>query len=202
MRFYIRHPTEALIRQYGEKHAKLGFTYSQVGLTKDYVCPAGFQVNHARSTLGIGQECFLNSVEAIRCFRMLDLGWLQCSPPEREVKEEMTVCTVMRMFGVYTVAATRVVYVEDRGSKFGFAYGTLPGHIVSGEERFTTTIDVSSGEVCFEVFSFSKAASMAHRLLWPLISRTQKRFCKQSIDVMRSQSSGGCSPLTFNYPRQ
>ena len=44
-----------------------------------------------------------------------------------------------RAIGLWWLNACRIVYVVDESgpiSKFGFAYGTLPGHVESGEERF------------------------------------------------------------------
>ena len=48
-------------------------------------------------------------------------------------------------------APCRVVYVVDEPDRRGFAYGTLPGHAESGEERFVVRYDPATDEVCAEV---------------------------------------------------
>jgi uncharacterized protein (UPF0548 family) len=45
-----------------------------------------------------------------------------------------------RHFGVWSLNACRIAYViEEVPSlrRYGFAFGTLPGHVERGEERFT-----------------------------------------------------------------
>jgi len=48
-----------------------------------------------------------------------------------------------------------VVVVIDEPSRRGFAYGTLPGHPLHGEERFTVELD-GAGSVWLRIVSFSR----------------------------------------------
>lgn len=61
----------------------------------------------------------------------------------------------------------RVVEVVDEPGRKGFAYGTLPGHPESGEERFVLDLN-ADGEIRFTVSGFSKPASLLARLGGPL----------------------------------
>ena len=46
------------------------------------------------------------------------------------------IAAVKRLGPVFLVAPCRVIYKTDETDRFGFAYGTLPGHPESGEEAF------------------------------------------------------------------
>ena len=51
-----------------------------------------------------------------------------------------TVAVLARTFGAWWISPARIVRTIDEttaeGARFGFASGTLPGHVESGEERF------------------------------------------------------------------
>jgi uncharacterized protein (UPF0548 family) len=61
-------------------------------------------------------------------------------------------------------APCRVVYVVDEPERRGFAYGTLPGHAESGEERFAVRYEPATDEVIAEVVAFSRHATWWSRL--------------------------------------
>ena len=53
------------------------------------------------------------------------------------------------------VIPCRIVYVVDQERCFGFAYGTLPGHPESGEERFVVE-ETEGGEALLRMTAFSR----------------------------------------------
>jgi hypothetical protein len=57
-------------------------------------------------------------------------GRLRCRP-----RKGGGVAILARSIGLWWLNACRIVYVVDKVDKFGFAYGTLPDHARSGEER-------------------------------------------------------------------
>jgi uncharacterized protein (UPF0548 family) len=69
-------------------------------------------------------------------------------------------------------------------ARFGFAYGTLPGHVEKGEERFLLEWDRSSDRVYYDILAFSKPNHIMTRLGYPLVRRTQKRFGRESSASM------------------
>ena len=71
-------------------------------------------------------------------------------------------------------APCRVVYVVDEPDRRGFAYGTLPGHAESGEERFVVRYDPATDEVCAEVEAFSRHATWWSKLGSPVTSVIQQ----------------------------
>jgi uncharacterized protein (UPF0548 family) len=78
--------------------------------------------------------------------------------------------------------------VEDHGpvERYGFAYGTLPGHAEKGEERFTIEWDRENGAVFYNVLAFSQPAHPLARLGAPFARRLQNRFARDSVRAMDS----------------
>ena len=95
---------------------------------------------------------------------------------------------VAQVMGLWSLNASRIVYVvDDPGPihRFGFAYGTLPDHIETGEERFLVEWDEASGDVWYDILAFSRPAYAVMRIGTPFIRRVQKRFGRESAAVMR-----------------
>ena len=76
------------------------------------------------------------------------------------------------------------VIAAPEPARFGFAYGTLPGHVESGEERFLVEWDRESNRVSYDIVAFSKPNHWLTRLGYPLVRRTQKRFGRESAAAM------------------
>jgi uncharacterized protein (UPF0548 family) len=76
--------------------------------------------------------------------------------------------------------------VDEAGpvARFGFAYGTLPGHAESGEERFLVEWDRTDDAVRYDVLAFSRSRHPLARLSYPLTCRTQRRFARDSAVAM------------------
>jgi len=67
-----------------------------------------------------------------------------------------------------------VIYVTDEPDHRGFAYGSLPGHAVSGEEMFRVRYDPADDGVYSEVVAFSRPATWWSRLGVPVLSLAQR----------------------------
>jgi len=67
----------------------------------------------------------------------------------------------------------RVVYVIDEPNRKGFAYGTLPGHPLSGEESFIVELD-EDGSVWLTIRSLTRPANGWWMIAWPAISIFQR----------------------------
>ena len=63
-------------------------------------------------------------------------------------------------------------------------YGTLPGHVESGEERFLIEWDRDTDRVCYDILAFSRPNHLLTRLGYPLVRRSQKRFGRDSAEAM------------------
>jgi uncharacterized protein (UPF0548 family) len=78
----------------------------------------------------------------------------------------------------------RIVYVIDEPEHFGFAYGTLTEHVEIGEERFTVEFHPDTGEVCYDIFAFSRPGSLLIKLGYPYSRYKQKQFAVGSKAAM------------------
>ena len=94
---------------------------------------------------------------------------------------------IARQLGLWWLNACRIVYVVDEPgpiSRYGFAYGTLPDHAGTGEERFLVEWDRASGEVWYDILAFSRPHWLLTRLGYPYVRRVQKRFGRESAAAM------------------
>ncbi len=99
--------------------------------------------------------------------------------------------------GFWWLNSCRIIYTMDESgpiTKFGFAYGTLPGHVESGEERFLIEWDRDTDKVCYDILAFSRPNHFLTRLGYPLVRRSQKRFGRDSAAAM-FRAVNSASPL-------
>ena len=144
-------------------------------------------MDHNRARLGGGEETFERAVEALRGWRMFDVGWAGLLPPGASVEVGTTVAVFARHYGFWSLNFSRVVYgiSEDAGGvrRRGFAYGTLPEHGESGEERFTVEWH-RDGSVFYDLYAFSRPNHPLARLGRPVARGLQRRFARDSLGAM------------------
>jgi uncharacterized protein (UPF0548 family) len=119
--------------------------------------------------------------------------WVEACPADTPLRVGEVVAVVASVLGVWWVNACRVVYLVDEDgpvSRFGFAYGTLPGHAESGEERFLVEWDRAASTVWYDILAFSRPRHPLARLGYPLTRRTQRRFARDSAAAMRRAVGG------------
>ena len=115
------------------------------------------------------------------------LGWVEAWSPETPIRTGEVVAVIARKVGLWWLNACRIVYVVDESvpiRRFGFAYGTLPDHAETGEERFLVEWDRASGEVWYDILAFSRPHQLLTRLGYPYMRRVQKRFREESSAAM------------------
>ena len=76
-------------------------------------------------------------------------------PPDTPPREGATVVVTLGTGLASIVAPCRIIAVVDETARFGFAYGTLPGHPEQGEESFIATL-AEDGLVRFGIKAFSR----------------------------------------------
>ncbi len=100
-----------------------------------------------------------------------------------------------RHLGVWSLNAGRIAYVlEEEGSsrrRYGFAFGTLPGHVERGEERFTVEWHRADDSVWYEVFAFARPAHPLARAGRLFVRPIQRRFAFGSLRSMAAAVEGG-----------
>jgi uncharacterized protein (UPF0548 family) len=183
----LRKPDAGKLRAFLDAHAGLGFTYPAVGATAT-APPAGYSVDHVRTKLGEGERAFTAASAALERWAQFQLGWVEAWPLANSIEVGEAVVVVAHFFGLWWLNACRIVYVVDeRGpvARFGFAYGTLPGHAESGEERFLVEWDHGDGSVWYDILAFSRPSHVLARLGGPLARRFQARFRRDSTAAMQ-----------------
>jgi len=181
--FIFRAPSDTLIRAFIAEQAGLGFTYSAVGATAS-VAPPGFQSDHSRFRLGDGEQVFQKAKTAVQRWKQFDLGWARAWPDDTPIELDRTVAIVSHPIGPWVLCSARIVYVVDEPRRFGFAYGTLPGHVECGEERFLVEWD-ENGSVWYDIRAFSRPRHILAKIGYPYVRRLQKRFARDSGTAMR-----------------
>jgi len=182
----LRKPSADSMRRFLAAQRELPFTYSAVGATAD-TPPAGYVVDRTRIKLGEGEVVFQSAIAALRRWEQFRLGWVDAWPSDTPIHPGEAVAVMGRAVGVWWLNACRVVYVVDETgpiSKFGFAYGTLPGHVESGEERFLIEWNKSDNSVWYDIVAFSRPNQFSARLGYPVVRRLQKRFGRNSAASM------------------
>jgi uncharacterized protein (UPF0548 family) len=190
--FRLRKPHELDLTQVRERSRDLPLSYAEVGCSRAST-PAGYSVDSYRVRLGSGAATFARARTELRAWRMLRLGWVEPCWPDTEVKEGMLVGTLARVFGLWAVNVCRIVYLmEEDGpvTRYGLAYGTLPGHAETGEERFLVEWDQQDDSVWYDIRAVSKPGGLLTRLGYPLTRRLQRRFGHDSLCVFAEAVRG------------
>ncbi len=159
-------------------------SYDELGMT-ERPAPAGYRTLDASVEIGAGTDVFRRAAEALAAWSMLDLGWV-CLYPDRPIpRDGLTVVVAARTLGAWTLNPTRIVRMIDDEDRRGFAYGTVEGHAVSGEERFLVTID-DMGAVRYRITAHSRVRLPLGRVLPPFARAVQRRFAAASMEAMRA----------------
>ncbi len=184
--FSIRKPTPESISAFVEEQSWLSFSYLSVGASAG-VPPEGYVVDRTHVPLGCGEVAFLAAKAALRTWTQFRFRWLELSSHDTPIQVGETVAVLARAGGLWCLNACRIVYVVDEAGtecKFGFAYGTLPGHVESGEERFLVQWNRQTDCVTYDILAFSKPNHFLARFAYPFVRYTQKRFARESAASM------------------
>jgi uncharacterized protein (UPF0548 family) len=190
----LRKPSDARIGRFLDDQRFLPFSYPEVGASRDGA-PPGYPVNQLRGRLGAGLETYARAAGALRGWKMYETGWTKLCWPEAPITEGTVLGVLGRHFGVWSLNACRIAYVvEEEGpllKRYGFAFGTLPGHVERGEERFTVEWDRADDSVSYEVFAFARPAHPLARTGQPFVRLVQRRFAADSLRSMAEAVEGG-----------
>ena len=191
----LRKPSPALLRRIIAERSPLDFTYAHVGATSSLPpsplhLPPSFTTDHTRVELGKGATTFERAKAALGRWQQFDLGWLEAFPGDTPIRAGETVLVIARAGGLWWTNAARIVYTIDNHSnvvsRFGFAYGTLPGHVESGEERFLIEWERETDVVHFDILAFSRPRHFLVRLNRRRARAMQKRFSAEAAAAMLS----------------
>ena len=150
-----------------EQLAGAPFTYAEVGATRHLPLPPGYGHTEKRAVVGVGRPAFERAVEALFDWRAQRGAALRvrAAGPASEPGTVVLLTVGLPRLG-YDIPC-RVVWSLTKGPERGFAYGTLPGHPVTGEESFVVGLGPDD-DVLLTVRAFSRPATAASRLSGPV----------------------------------
>jgi uncharacterized protein (UPF0548 family) len=159
--------------------AALPLTYSELGATAGPL-PAGYHHVLKSAVIGSGRSRFEDAADKGMRWGMLRGAGLRVEATTAVAAVGSEV--IVRLGPVR--APCRVVYVVDEPDRRGFAYGTLPGHAESGEERFVVRYTPATDEVHADVTAFSRHATWWSRLGSPVTSVAQRVITERYLRAL------------------
>ena len=178
---------DALLAQARAEHV----TYREVGATAFSPLPPGYHHTHRSLPLGTGDAVWSGAEAALRRWEAHRQAGVTIAPVDSALVVGHTVVSTFRVGPAFMVLPCRIVYVTVEEDRFGFAYGTLPGHPERGEEAFHI-VRSADGAVRFEIVAFSRPATVALRLTGPVGRMFQHRVSRQYLEgVRRAVSAAG-----------
>lgn len=195
--FLFKKPTPEQIRDFIADQSKYELTYDEIGYTAGKP-PAIYSIDRVREQIGKGEAAYQAACQALRGWKQFDLGWTEVANPDTPIEDGRVVAMLGRAPGVWSLNACKIVYsVDEIGPprRFGFAYGTLPDHVCSGEELFRVEWNPADDIVWYEIFSFSKPHQLLAALAYPFFRAKQKQFKSDTVARMREiVEQASCPP--------
>lgn len=182
----LQKPTPEFLSRYLAEQATRNLTYPAVGATAA-TPPEGYVVDRTRIALGTGESTFQAAKAALQNWTQFRLGWVDAWSRDTPLEVGQVVAILGWAVGFWWLNSCRIVYTVDESepiARFGFGYGTLPGHVGTGEERFLIEWDPETNLVTYDILAFSKPAGFLSRLGYPILRRNQKRFGRDSAAAM------------------
>ena len=140
-------------------------TYAEIGATADAELPSGYRhLTRSRNLAGID---FDTAAAQLLTWQMHERSGLKVAASHASAELDAVVLMRLGVGRVSLRVPCRVVYVINEPNRIGFAYGTLPGHPESGEERFTIERDQARA-VSMHIRAFSKPATLLARASGPI----------------------------------
>ena len=192
MFFSLTKPSQAQIEAIISRSQPMPYNYPDVGatmpMTTQPALSTAYALDHNRVKLGAGQAVFQQAKQALMQWRMCNLGWASICGVNQPIAPNTVIACVPQMFSLWLINPCRVVYnVDESGaeiSRFGLAYGTLPGHAAAGEERFMVEWHHADDTVWYDILAFSQPGDRLAKLGYGVMRHFQKRYGRDSAQAM------------------
>ena len=139
-------------------------TYSEVGATRT-VLPPGYRLLSRMRMLPPGTS-WAAAKAALFGWQVPDRAGLRVAVSTPRIQQDAVGVLSFGVGPLSVRAPVRVVYVVDTDDQVGFAYGTLPGHVETGEEAFVLD-RAADGRILFTITAFSRPATRLARIAGP-----------------------------------
>lgn len=148
-------------------------TYPEIGATLRGERPPGYRHDNYELVLGKGQSVFQRASTGLRKWEGHQALGIGLFPRGRTIESGATVVVTLGTPWLALAAPCRIVGVLDEPERWGFAYGTLPGHPEQGEEAFVVSIGDDDG-VRFTITAFSRPGERIPHLAGPVGRAVQR----------------------------
>lgn len=148
-------------------------TYPEVGLSRGSAPPTRYRQLRRSVLIGTGEQRFGDATEILLGWNMHRRAGVSVRSSPATVVDGAVAVLGLGWAPFSVKAPVRVVYVVDEDHRKGFAYGTLPGHPESGEERFELEL-ADDGQVTFTITAFSLPATTLARVGGPVSRGVQQ----------------------------
>jgi uncharacterized protein (UPF0548 family) len=180
---FLRKPSRRRLEAFLTEQRDAAFSYTAIGCTRAHA-PPGYARDHERTALGSGPAAFRAACDALRAWKMFDLGWTSVVDPTCPLIAGRAVGVLARVGFLWTLNACRILEVFDEpGRRLGFAYGTLDEHAEQGEERFLVELD-SADRVWFDLLAISRPHRWYVGIANPVARLFQRRFRRDAAAAM------------------
>jgi uncharacterized protein (UPF0548 family) len=177
---------ETQLRELLDRLSRSALTYPEVGATRNDDFPSGYVHDRYRVELGAG--AFDRATRGLRAWQAHLGAGVGVYPADAPIEPDTNVIVTARAGPVHALAPCRITYVLDEPDRFGFAYGTLPGHPERGEEAFV--VERADNDLAtFSIVAFSRPADLAARLGSPIARAIQRRVTHAYLDALRRYSA-------------
>lgn len=187
---FFKKPSPEALQAFLSRQRDAAFSYTEFGCTSA-LAPPGYARDHGRTELGSGLAVFEAACDALRRWKMFDLGWTSVVDPACPLIAGREVGVLARVGFLWTLNACRILEVfDERGLRLGFVYGTLDEHAEQGEERFLVEVD-SAGRVWFDLLAVSRPHRWYVRVVNPVARLFQRRFRRDAAAAMLRAAQPG-----------
>ena len=187
--FLLRRPSVAILNGILASARGRKPTYEAVGATRRDERPGGYRHDRYELTVGTGPEAWERAVEGLTQWVAHSGAGARVFPSDAPLVEGETLLVVLTQGPITVVAPCRIVYVIDEPSRFGFAYGTLPGHPEQGEEAFVVEA-TRGGAITFTVSAFSHPRELVAKVGGPASRAIQRRVTEKYLVALRRYVAG------------
>jgi uncharacterized protein (UPF0548 family) len=144
---------------------------------------AGFRVWEKSAELGRGEEVWRWASHEVLNWGIKTRSGFTVTPDERVAAGDRPII-MAHPFGLAVREAVEVVEVVETSDRVGFAYRTLPGHPVSGEEAFIVQRDGEA--VILTVRSLTRAGTQwGWRTAYPALLMAQRVARRRYLRALR-----------------
>jgi uncharacterized protein (UPF0548 family) len=179
----LRKPSPQFLKEFVRQQGDAPLSFTPFVLTAGQT-PSGYARDQERTELGRGAETFLAACEALRSWKMFDLGWTSVADRACPLTAGRVAGVQARVGFLWTLNACRILEIVDEpGRRLGFVYGTHEEHVEEGEERFLVERD-SADRVWFDLLAVSRPHRWYVGLARPLARLFQRRFRRDAAAAM------------------